>query len=79
MITYELSISDNAIQLNNIGMSELGHDGCFLQKLDLSTWLGYCRIESLDGNSRLPLEPFHIPIWTQPNYPSPSILVTLEG
>ncbi|KAL5491162.1 hypothetical protein EMCRGX_G016398 [Ephydatia muelleri] len=50
MATYGLSISNNAIQLNNIEMSELGHDSCFLQKFDLSIWLGYCRIESLDGN-----------------------------
>ena len=31
-----LSITDNSIKLDNIGVSELRHDGCLLQELDFT-------------------------------------------
>ena len=31
---YLLFITNNSVKFDNIGVSELGHDGCLLQKLD---------------------------------------------
>ena len=31
---YLLSITNNSVKFDNIGVSKLGHDGCLLQKLD---------------------------------------------
>ena len=32
LVTYRFSFADNSIESDNIGMSELCHDGCFLEE-----------------------------------------------
>ena len=34
-MTYWLSISDDTMKLDDIGVGELPHDGCLLEELDL--------------------------------------------
>ena len=33
--SYLITVADNSIELNHIGVSELGHDSCLLEELDL--------------------------------------------
>ena len=48
--TCRFPIGYNPIELDDVGMFELSHDGCFLKKLDPGIRLHWWWVKHLDGN-----------------------------
>ncbi len=53
--TYLVCASDNSMQLDDVGMDKLAHDGCLLKELHFSLTIPECL------HSDLPLLTFHPP------------------
>ena len=70
--SYLWALCDNTIESNNIGMSELCHNGCLLEKLDFCVRLSLVESECFDGYLTGPNAPFQCPLNTDPNWPCPS-------